>query len=122
MAAISRLGGEGGLQIVEIVGVDGDAVPLHDAEHGHHRQFHVGQQRLLAERVQVLLERAGQVDDRPGLDHVPGVDVPRGVLVLVRDQRELLLGVDLVLGVQGAVQVALHQVAQVEGGCPGRAR
>ena len=69
--------------------------------------------------VQVLLQRAGQVDDRARLDHVPGVDIPGVVLVLVGDQRELLLGVDLVIGVQRAVQVPLHQVAQVEGGLAG---
>ena len=90
------------------------------AEHRHHRQFHVGQQRLLAERVQVLLERVRQVDDRPGLDHVPGVGVAgRCCSSSLRDQRELLLGVDAVLGIQGAVQVTLHQVVQVEGGLTG---
>ena len=68
--------------------------------------------------VQVLLQRAGEIDDRPGLDHVPGVDIPGVVLVLIGDERELLLGIDLVIGVQGAVQVPLHQVAQIEGGLP----
>ena len=63
----------------------------------------------------MLLQRVGQVDDRPRLDHVPGVDIPRGGRVLVRDQRQLLLGVDAVIRVEGAVQVALHQVVQVEG-------
>ena len=68
-AACVDLGGEVRLQRLEVVDVDGDAGLLHLGQQVDQRQLDLGQQGGAAALLELLVERLGQVEDGPGVQH-----------------------------------------------------
>ncbi len=66
LGRVPDLVAEFALQLGEHVEVDGDADGLHAGQRRLHRQFHLAQQRRRVDARQLLVERVGEVDDRPG--------------------------------------------------------
>ena len=73
----------------EVVGVDGDAGPLHVGQHVDQRQLDVAQQRGGAAPVQVGVERVGQLGGGAGAQHQRGRRLRRARLLARQVEREL---------------------------------
>ena len=71
--------GEVRLERLELLDVDGDTGALHVREQVHQRQLHVGEQPGAAALLELGVERLGQVEHRPRLQHrgVAGGVLPR---------------------------------------------
>ena len=108
------LPGEVRLQPLEVVDVDRDARALHAGEHVHERQLDVGEQPGATPLLELGVERVGQVEDGPRLQH-------RGVAggVLPHAVEGQLAVVDVLTGLELALEVAQRQVGQVVGALVG---
>ena len=102
--------GELGVERVEVVGVDGDAVGLHAEQDVDERQLDVAQQRQRRLRLQLLLQDSPQLECRMGALHGD-----LRATVVVEGQ---LAGV-VVGGHELTVQVADRQVGEVVGALVG---
>ena len=104
--------GELGLQRLEVVDVDRDAGLLHQREQVDQRQLDLGEQAAAAPLLDLVVERVGEVDDRPRVQHrgVGGVG-GHGVVEGVEGQLPVVGRALLEL----ALEVAQRQVGQVVG-------
>ena len=97
------------LERAQVLGVDGDAGALHRGEDADERQLDVAQQRGRGLRLELGVERVGELEHGAGPQHV-GLR-GGGVLAAVEPEREL--AVVVALGAQLAPEVAQRQVGQV---------
>ena len=115
VGGLPDLGGEVALELLEMVDVDGDADLLHVREHVDQRQLDLGQQAGAAGGLHLAVERLGEVDDRPRVQHRRRGDVVAAADRLVEEH--VLVG--LALGAQLAPEVAQGEVGQVVGALVG---
>ena len=113
-----HLAGEVGLEVGQVVGIDGDADVLEVGQHAHQRQLDVAQQRGLPLRLELGVQHVREGHHRSGThaQHLDG----RGLLRAVEGE----LAGALVVGPQLALEEAQRQVGEVEralaGAAPGR--
>ncbi len=111
-----HVGCESGLQIVQVLGVDGDPGGFEFGEHLEQRKFHVGEQLLRFDRDEFGVERLGQIHDRACAQDLGLGGLPvRGVLLV--EQRQLLCPV--IFRAQFPFQIAQRQIIQFEAALPG---
>ncbi len=105
---------ERGRHLREVVDVGRDADPLHLGQHVLERQLDLVQQPGRAARLEVLVQRGGQVEG----GHRPPDQRDRRLLLVGAVQRELHVAAGRVA--QLLAQVAQRQVGQVEGPLAGQ--
>ena len=116
LGRVADLVAELALQLGEHVEVDGDAGRLHAGQHRLHGQFHVAEQSRRVDARQFLVERVGQVDDRPGPQDQGLHRLVVDALVVIEERKLLLLRS---IRAQFATQVAQRQIVEGEAALPG---
>ncbi len=102
------------LELEQMIGVGGDAGPLHHGQHADEWKLHVVQERGGTAAVQVRVERVGELEAGP-CPH----DVRTGRVRLVRSVDGQLSGVGS-LRTQVAPEITQDEIGQVEGALTGQ--